>query len=276
VLLSPDAALQPIRLPRADELTRREQQALRRRLRDALAGWLDDAEGRVGLHMTLRADGSEQVPALPEALTYRLQQAPVLISVQPELAAALVCVSLGDSAPREVDAHLTPVDLAVLEVTILPALEALAAALSLPAGGPLQRLGLGAREAAAQLDGPAVGALLHSPHLAGGGLVLVAQEAVRQALAQPGPSLADDPRPLLQARVTAEARVSGARVPLVEMLAAEAGDVVLLDGPISREIRLFVGDTEVARGRPGARSGRMAVRITAAGTIPPGGRRHGE
>lgn len=276
MLLTPEATLQPIRLPRADALTQREQQALRRRLRDALAGRLEDAQGRLGLDMTLKADGSEQVPALPGALTYRLQRAPVLMAVQPELAAALVCASLGQSPSGDPQAHLTPVDLAVLEVTVRSALEAVVAALGLPAGGPLERLDLAAPEAAAGLDPPVLGALLHWPGVAGRAALLFAEQPLRRALAEPGPSLADDPRPLLQARVTAEARVSGARVPLVEMLAAEAGDVVLLDGPISREIGLYVGDTEVARGRPGARSGHVAVRITHADSLRAGGTRHGE
>ena len=270
------AQVQPLRLPRAEDLMQREREALSRALRAATESWPPAAALGLALERTLSARTPEELPAMPGAVTYRLADAPVLMAVQAELAAALVCLSLGGPPPAEVDADLTPVDLAVLDASVGPALAAVAASLGLPEGEGVERLALGAREAALELGGPVAGGLLRAPRVAGRALVVVAQEAVRQALARPGPTLADDPRALLGARVEVEARIAGARVPLAEMLAVEVGDVVLLDGPISRQVGVYVGGRQVARGRPGAKGGRMAVRITDVQDLRAGGISHGE
>ena len=56
--------------------------------------------------------------------------------------------------------------------------------------------------------------------------------------------------------------LTGASVPLTDLLAATEGDVVLLGTGADRQVELMVAGVSVARGRPGVKSGMMAVKIS--------------
>ena len=53
--------------------------------------------------------------------------------------------------------------------------------------------------------------------------------------------------------------------PLTDLLAATEGDVVLLGTGADRQVELMVAGVSVARGRPGVKSGMMAVKISSTG-----------
>ncbi len=254
--------MKPLSLPRAEEPTQREWGRLQEYLEAAMQGWEAAAKAGLMVERLLRADRPEELPAMPGAVTYRLTGAPVFLALQPELAAALVCLRLGADLPGEPGTALTAVDLAVLDTAVSPCLAAMASALEIGAGVTAERLEMGPREAVSRLAAAVVGALLRSPRVRGRGIVLVTQQAMREAFAGPGPRLAENPGALMAARVEAQARMRGACVPLAELLMAEVGDVVMLGGSADKEVGLYVGDAELAKGRPGARDGRMAVRIT--------------
>ena len=58
-----------------------------------------------------------------------------------------------------------------------------------------------------------------------------------------------------------EARLAATQVPIADLLMAAEGDVVLLGTGPDQPVALFAADTRVATGRPGVRSGRMAIRV---------------
>jgi len=276
VLLGAGTEVKPIGLPQAEEPTEREWARLRQSLDSAMQGWRAGAQAEIAVERLLQAARLEDLPAMPGAVTYRLTDAPLLMALQPELAAALVCLCLGAEPPHQPDAALTAVDFAVLDTAVSPCLEAIASSLEIERSAPPERLTMGPREAMSYLGGPVVGGLLHSQRVRGRGAVMVQQQAMREALAERGPGLAENPGALMAARVAVEARMTGACVPLAELLTAEVGDVVILGGSVAREVGLYVGGNELAGGQPGAKGGRMAVRITNVTSLEEGGASDGE
>lgn len=93
------------------------------------------------------------------------------------------------------------------------------------------------------------------------GLVVVARDRVRSRSEGGGRTLASAPGALLGASVALDAVVGGPFVPLSELLQIEPGDVLLLGPKAQAEATLQEGGRRFAVGRPGAKSGRRALRL---------------
>ena len=257
MLLGPDADARALQPPDAAALTGAEWSALRRALASAVSAWRG-----AGL-MGMAPGGSEvlagpgQVFLVEGSAAWQTEGGEATLALGPSLAAGLVCVTLGGE-PQPGDGRLSPIDLAVLDVWAREALGKLAA-LSGIATGAARRVEGDAAGALEQVQWPAVVALVTTP--AGDATVVMPSRAIRRASVGDGPRLGDDPRALLEVRVRAEARLHGTEVPLTDLVAAAEGDVLLMGEAARQVVGIYVAGSQVASGRAGVKSGRLAVRI---------------
>ena len=256
MLLGPDADARALRPPDAAELTGAEWSALRRALASAVSAWR--GAGLMGM-----APGGAELLAGPGqvflaegSVAWQTEGGEATLVLPATLAAGLVCVTLGGE-PQPGDGRLSPIDLAVLDVWAREALGKLAA-LSGIATGAARRVEGDAAGALEQVQWPAVVALVTTP--AGDATVVMPAGAIRRVSAG-GPRLGDDPRALLEVRVRAEARLHGTEVPLTDLVAAAEGDVLLMGEAARQVVGIYVAGSQVASGRAGVKSGRLAVRI---------------
>ncbi len=255
MLLEPgEAKIAPFRPPAADAPSARERERLRARLEGAVGRW------RWATELGLRVTGLEAACGADAggAICWRADGAPLVLTLEAEPAAALVCLSVGAELPQAPETRLSEVDGAVLDVWARRALTAVGAALDGAVMGEVQRIPAGA---AADADQPMVAAMLAWAGERPAGTLLVGR-APAQAQREPGAALGDRPGALLGAPVRLAARIDGPELPLAELLTLGEGDVVLLGRKAAIEVSLAAGDVTVATGRPGAQGARMAVRLS--------------
>jgi len=255
----PTGRAEAFRPPRADELSERDWA----RLRSGLTAAVDGLDGTIetGLRLAEISREARDEPHVADGeIWYEATGVPLALALRPEMAAALVCVSLGSPAPDQPAPDLSDVDLAVLDVWARQALQAIAASFQVATGVGARRRA-GPSEELAQGDRGCVAADLAWAGDRPAGSILLSRQLVC-ADEPTGPALAETPELLLGAPVTVCATIDGPRLPLVELLGLEVGDVVLLGPKGELEVSLAVGSLPIATGRPGARSERMAVRLT--------------
>lgn len=253
MLLGPDAEVTPLRPPAADEPAERQLRELAAALSSALATW--GGAGLMGMQLAqvTRASAPDQLCAAAGAVAWRMQA--LGVALPPALAASLVCLSLGGQ-PDDEGGPLTGLDLAVLDIWARRALGAVAERLELEPGAA-ERASIA--EMRAEWPGPT--AVAHVPSAAGEALLLLGWDQVARVRGAGGPRLGDHPGLLRGLRVPVEARLGGADLPLADLLAAAEGDVVMLGGQADAAVGLYVGGHRIARGRPGVRSGKMAMKV---------------
>lgn len=253
MLHGPEVGVTPLRPPTADELTQFQRLGLRQVLRAALAAWTGAELMGMQVGEIERATAATRPVAEEGAAAWRTDE---LALVLPRaLAAALVCLSVGGQ-PDPTEGPLSELDLAVLDVWASQALAELAGRLGLEPtaverGNALQVL--------ADWRWPAV--LAHLPSAAGEALVLIPSSALVPRAGGGGARGSDRLRLLHSVRVPIEVRLAGAQLPLADLIAAGPGDVVLIGRGAEAEVGLYVGGQCTAHGRPGVRSGRLAMRI---------------
>jgi len=268
VLLDDHASIRLFRPPAVEALTARERSRLRDRLEGGVARW------RWATELGLRVTALDQVGAGSRAdddqlvgWCARLQ--PLALWLHPELAAAIVCLSVGAPLPRQPQSRLTEVDLAVLDLWAHQALGVLGSALDEPLIGEVDHIDQHAGASCGDKKPMVLAELTWAGERPAGALLIASRPA--RFTRETGPTLGDFPEVLAQAPVTLDARLDGPRLALADLLTLGCGDVVLLGRKAAVEVGLFAGDTMVARGRPGARGSRMAVRLTWTrdGSAPP-------
>ncbi len=249
------ARFEPLRPPAADTPNTRERARLRARLDGGVGRWRWATE--LGLRLTaIEAPACADGTAL---LCWRAEAMPLALTLEAEVAAALVCLSLGAEPPDELQTRLSSVDLAVLDVWARHALAAIGMALDGAVTGEVRRVSTEAR--ADDGDEAMIAAKLAWAGERPAGRLLVGLEAALGER-EVGTALGDRPGALLGAPVSLTARIEGPELPLAELLTLGTGDVVLLGRKSAIEVALTAGDVTVARGRPGAQAGRMAVRLS--------------
>lgn len=81
------------------------------------------------------------------------------------------------------------------------------------------------------------------------------------------PLAGEAPRHLAPVDLDLSVHLGGTEVPLAELLAIEVGDVIPIDARVGDQVEIEVEETICARGRFGARNGRLAVVIEEVGVI---------
>jgi len=255
LLLEPgEARIERFRPPAADAPSARERERLRGRIEGAVGRW------RWATELGLRVTGLE-APARPDAgaaVCWRAEAAPLVLMLEAEPAAALVCLSVGAEPPSRPETRLSAVDVAVLDLWARRALAAVGTALDGAVTGEVQRVSVGVR---ADGDEPMIAATLAWAGERPAGRLLVGPAPARGER-EPRAALGDRPGALLGAPVRLGARIDGPELPLAELLTLGKGDVVLLGRKTAVEVALDAGDVTVATGRPGSQGGRMAVRLS--------------
>ncbi|MCD6359916.1 MAG: FliM/FliN family flagellar motor switch protein [Armatimonadetes bacterium] len=257
MLLPPGTEVTLLRPPSADELTSRQRRELSEALAAAISSW--PGAGLMGMQLRRVAVlSSADLPSVSGAVAWRSEPPAVTASLAAPLAASLVCLEVGGQ-PDDGTGPLTGVDMAILDTWARRALDVV-----------MRRLGLEIDEVL-RSDSPAEMSPAPSPELAlvaeidsaaGDALVAADWKLVAGAQAGDGSRLGDRRGLFDDVRVEVEARMTGASVPLTDLLAATEGDVVLLGTGADRQVELMVAGVSVARGRPGVKSGMMAVKIS--------------
>lgn len=258
MLLDDQASVKPFRPPAVETLTLRERSHLRDRLEGGVARWRWATE--LGLRVTALDQDAGSGAGDDRLVGWYARLQPVALWLHAEPAAAIVCLSVGAPLPRQLQSRLTAVDLAVLDLWARQALGALVTVLDESPVGEVARID---QHAGALWDDeePMMRAKLTWAGERAAGVIAVGSRLARSPR-ETGPTLGDFPGVLAQAPVTLEARLDGPRLALADLLTLQCGDVVLLGKKTAVEVGFYTGDMIIARGRPGARGSRMAVRLT--------------
>jgi len=258
VLLEPGTKTEPFAPAEARELSAREWLRLREAVGSTLATWA--GASLMGLHVGTWqcAEGPTDLHVAEATTIWTGPDAATLLSLPPTLGAGLVVLTLGGKPSTDEAGPLTSVDLAVLDAWADHALRAVLGRLQMRTT-PIERQTVSAAEALERMSWPVVTVTIESP--VGDALLVMARDAVRDALQVDGPRLGDDPRALLTVAIQAEARLDGADISLADLLTVGEGDVVVLGESAAQSVGIFVAGQRVANGRAGVQTGRVAVRI---------------
>ena len=253
---------EPYEPPAADQPSRAERQALQaltERVRPLLAAAFGSAEVNYTL---LQEPGPEWAPRPPDEGGWAIGAAWVhggawRLLLAPEAAAALLAAQLGQD--ELADHAFTDLDLRLLQLPMRSLAGELARALGV--GGNAPELVLARGPAPVGVE-PAVLWRVRLEHRGRAGEVLLAASwpELRAALAPPASQRRLDPRLLDGAPVGVEAFLAAPTLTARELLDMQPGDVLTL-GAGDQESILTAHGLPFARGRMGAKGGRLAISI---------------
>jgi flagellar motor switch/type III secretory pathway protein FliN len=259
VLVDADANVAAFRPPPVTALSDEECRKLRATLAGVVESWRGGIE--TGLRVPrIHQPGEDEGCGHEGDLWFRAGAAPIALALSPAAAAAILCVNLGAPMPDEPDGALSEIDLRLLDAWAERAVSELAGALAGGPPGEVLRRTSPPPDIIGQQKPQVRAELTFAGEMRAGEIHLAADLARRRWGASA--RLGDSPEVLLQARLDVGAAIAAEPVPLPDLLALEEGDVLLLGPKNSVEAELVAGETVVAAGRPGARMGMRALRVT--------------
>lgn len=266
MLREPGVHAERYRPPPVNALSRSEHERLHSCLSGAVSAWEGAAETGLRLDRLTEVECADDLPTIGRSVEYAARDAGLSLILAPALCGAVICASLG-TAPEDDERPLTETDLAILDLWAQRALRRVGRALGTEAVGGVTRRA-GATSELLEADGLVVGELAHN--CTGGapvGLVGVEREMARSRSDDEGRTLADAPEILLAGSIRFDAVIAGPSLPINDLLGIEEGDLLLLGPKTGTEAALTVEDRQFAAGRPGAKSGRRALRLTRQKTV---------
>ena len=264
MLMEPSEAVAAYVPPPVNALSEAECERVRSRLAGAVDGWDGAFETGLRLECLRLIEEVEGLRVIEGEIEYAAVDVGISLSLPSVVCSALICVSLGapvDDAERP----LTEVDLAILDLWAHKALRGVAVAMGTQTPGIVARRG-GAMRRLFE-EGAVVAGELGCPGVCGedqsAGLLGMEREMVLKSGGTAGPTLAETPEVLLGGIVRLEAMIAGPSLSIRELVGMEEGDVLLLGPKDETEAALPLHGRKLAVGRPGAQSGRRAVRLRA-------------